>query len=367
MKCNASSRFLQTQAASDRFRVLFMGRDEFSCLVLQELFQAKDVWSELAIVSQPDTHVGRRGSVLSVSPLKILGESLGIPIHSIPKIRKEFKSWQLPAPFAIPSEPEAHPVPNHLLVTASFGRILTGKMLDAFQPAHRLNVHPSLLPAYRGPAPIQHSIMNDEKETGVCVIQMLKKSEGIDAGALWDCSKVDMPNDATYASLRDKLGPMGGRLLVSVLRDLLSGTATPLTQASATNVSKATPITARDALVDFTTMSASQIHARERAISHQKPLWTHTPDDRSLHLYALSVLDGAQLSNQALPDAPARMVFSKKHRLLIVRCAGDTLLGVGRVKSDGKKEIGAQEWWNGAQGTFCVGEGKKEVCLGGHA
>lgn len=63
-------------------------------------------------------------------------------------------------------------------------------MLDAFQPAHQLNVHPSLLPAYRGPAPIQHSIMNDEKETGVCVIQMLKKSEGIDAGALWGCSKV---------------------------------------------------------------------------------------------------------------------------------------------------------------------------------
>ena len=63
-------------------------------------------------------------------------------------------------------------------------------MLDAFQPAHRLNVHPSLLPAYRGPAPIQHSVMNGDKETGVCVIQMLKKSEGIDAGALWGCRRV---------------------------------------------------------------------------------------------------------------------------------------------------------------------------------
>ena len=61
------------------------------------------------------------------------------------------------------------------------------------------------------------------------------------------------------------------------------------------------------------------------------------------------------------------MVFSKKHGVLIVRCTGDTLLSVGRVKSDGKKEMGVQEWWNGAQGTFCVGEGKKEVCLGGHA
>lgn len=63
-------------------------------------------------------------------------------------------------------------------------------MLSQFQPSCRLNVHPSLLPAYRGPAPIQHSIMNDEKETGVCVIQMLKKKEGIDAGQIWGCRKM---------------------------------------------------------------------------------------------------------------------------------------------------------------------------------
>lgn len=135
-------------------------------------------------------------------------------------------------------------------------------------------------------------------------------------------------------------------------------------------------------------MSAAQIHARERAISHQvcpvrrlvrrhttispatvyqKPLWTHTPDGKPLHLHALSVLNGAQLFNRTLPDAAGCVVFSKKHGLLIVRCARDTLLGVGRVKSDGKKEMGAQEWWNGAQGTFCFGEGKKEVRLGGCA
>jgi methionyl-tRNA formyltransferase len=58
-------------------------------------------------------------------------------------------------------------------------------MLSSFQPPHRLNVHPSLLPAYRGPAPIQHTIINGEQETGVCVIQMLKMSEGIDAGAIF--------------------------------------------------------------------------------------------------------------------------------------------------------------------------------------
>ena len=131
-------------------------------------------------------------------------------MYNIPKVRREFKNWtvrfssscisyihyivffiQLPDPFAFsPDDTTGAPPANHLLVTASFGRILTGKMLHSFQPPHRLNVHPSLLPAYRGPAPIQHAIMNGETETGVCVIQMLKKSEGIDAGALFGCQKM---------------------------------------------------------------------------------------------------------------------------------------------------------------------------------
>jgi hypothetical protein len=95
---------------------------------------------------------------------------------------------QLPPPF---SELQVDsPNPDHLLVTASFGRILTTTQLGAFLPTRRLNVHPSLLPAYRGPAPIQHTLLNGEQETGVCIINMLKKKEGIDAGGIWGCTRV---------------------------------------------------------------------------------------------------------------------------------------------------------------------------------
>lgn len=81
-----------------------------------------------------------------------------------------------------------------MLITASFGRILSLAMLSQFPKAQRLNVHPSLLPAYRGPAPIQHALMRGEKEVGVCVISMLpvkKKGSdsGIDAGDIWGCTK----------------------------------------------------------------------------------------------------------------------------------------------------------------------------------
>jgi methionyl-tRNA formyltransferase len=74
---------------------------------------------------------------------------------------------------------------NHLLITASFGRILPDSFLELFPPKQRLNIHPSILPAYRGAAPIQHAIMNGERMTGVCVVGMLAKAKGIDAGRIW--------------------------------------------------------------------------------------------------------------------------------------------------------------------------------------
>lgn len=74
---------------------------------------------------------------------------------------------------------------DHLLITASFGRILPDSILELFPPQQRLNIHPSLLPRYRGAAPIQHAIMNGERMTGVCIIEMLAREKGIDAGRIW--------------------------------------------------------------------------------------------------------------------------------------------------------------------------------------
>ena len=99
-------------------------------------------------------------------------------------------STQPPIPFES-STPSPLPA-NFLLITASFGRILTPSMLGLFQRGRKLNVHPSLLPKYRGPAPIQWSILGEEKETGVCITEMLRKNEGegIDGGDLWGIEKV---------------------------------------------------------------------------------------------------------------------------------------------------------------------------------
>ena len=95
---------------------------------------------------------------------------------------------QPPSPFGhASSEP---PDPRHLLITASFGRILPASILHLFVPGRRLNVHPSLLPAYRGAAPIQRALMNGEPETGVCIIEMMERKRGIDAGGIWGCTRL---------------------------------------------------------------------------------------------------------------------------------------------------------------------------------
>ena len=101
--------------------------------------------------------------------------------------RQSLRIAQAPPPFS-PESPAAtpsHPPPNHLLVTASFGRILSNSLLNLFLPSRRVNLHPSLLPMYRGAAPIQHALIDGQQETGVCVIEMTKWKEGIDSGAIW--------------------------------------------------------------------------------------------------------------------------------------------------------------------------------------
>ncbi|KAF8155779.1 formyl transferase [Crassisporium funariophilum] len=341
---HAPKRWSHNAALASKFRVVFLGRDEFSCLVLRELFEAKDVWEDIAIATQPDANVGRRGSTLSVSPLKLLGETLNLPVHTIPDKKPDFKRWKPPNPFTSPSSSLDPPPPNHLLITASFGRILTAAQLDLFPPIRRLNVHPSLLPSYRGPAPIQHTLINGEKESGVCVIQMLKKSQGIDAGAIWGLTEQPVPPNATFADLRDVLGMKGGRLLVSVLREMIEGKATPQPQPPADGLPFGPMISTGDALIEFSTMSAETITRRYRALSHQKPLFTHLSTAQTLQLHDLSP---ANTPTPALGYQPGSTIFSKATNSLLIRCAQDSVLSVLRVKPEGRRLMAARDWWNG--------------------
>ncbi|CCL98212.1 uncharacterized protein FIBRA_00206 [Fibroporia radiculosa] len=254
---------------------------------------------------------------------------------------------QPPAPFssALASAPP-HP---HVLITASFGRILPKTLLDLFSPSLRLNVHPSLLPVYRGAAPIQHALLDGQKETGVCIIEMMERNKGIDAGGIWNQKLMDIPENATFVTLRDILGREGGDLLVSALRDILAGKATLMPQTTDAAARRAPVITSNDAIVNFTTMTAEDIVRRYRAISHQKPIIAYLKTNRSLQLHSPSVLTDSMQAVDDILTAPGTAIYHSPSASLLIRCASNSILSVPQVKQQDRSMLKAKDWWNGVR------------------
>ncbi|EJC97747.1 Formyltransferase [Fomitiporia mediterranea MF3/22] len=344
-----SLRNLTSVATSGPFSILFLGRDEFSVLVLDQLHKHQDVWNDIAIATLPDEKTGRNGSKISISPLKLRSLELGLETHLIPRKKAAFKDWSVIQPpsqfFRVP------PLPNQLLVTASFGRMIPDRILHLFPVSRRLNVHPSLIPFYRGPAPIQHTIADGRSETGVCVLEMKEKRFGADVGEIWAKKSLDVQSGVTFSALRDKLAIEGGKLLVSVLKNMIAGTliATPQDDA---NASYAPFTTQETATVDFHSWDALKVERMYRAIGHQKPIVTTLPSLKTLQLHAPQPF--VQPTSDAEPPKPLRALhtpgdttFDPTTRKLAIRCANGTFLYVPVVKQQDKKLLSAEDWWKG--------------------
>jgi len=127
-----------------------------------------------------------------------------------------------------------------------------------------------------------------EPESGACVIEMLPESKEIDAGKIWDEMRVDVPQDATFVSLRDQLGVYGGQLLVKVMRDMMAGRAHAVAQVGDPNAHRAPFITAEDSLVHFPRITAQYIVRLHAAVAHQvhqKALFAYLSNGRTLQLH----------------------------------------------------------------------------------
>ncbi|MCR8641712.1 methionyl-tRNA formyltransferase [Paenibacillus sp. N1-5-1-14] len=198
-------------------RIVFMGTPEFSVPSLNVLIE--EGYNVVAVVTQPDRPKGRK-RVLTPPPVKVAAEAHGIPVFQPERLRK---------PEAVEVMREFAP---DLIVTAAYGQILPKSVLDL--PAHGcINVHASLLPKYRGGAPIHHSIMNGDPTTGVTIMYM---EEGLDTGDM--ISKVELPisDEDSTGTMFDKLSIAGSELLRTTLPDLIAGriTAEPQNNEEAT-------------------------------------------------------------------------------------------------------------------------------------
>ncbi|BEJ12641.1 hypothetical protein CspHIS471_0211010 [Cutaneotrichosporon sp. HIS471] len=320
VSCRSSylRRYLSTdcERPAEPFRVLFCGSDAFSVAALDALLGAEDVWQSLVVLTPRERAIGRSGKDTYIPPLKLFALERDIEHHDVP-----------PGKLSFPEAFQKHH-PSHLLLTASFGHIIPTPLLSPF--AHALNVHPSVLPLYRGAAPVQWAIANGDSATGVTVQSMAPREVGVDAGAV--------------------LGAVEG----------LNGAATPHAQDSA-NVTRAPKITNDTARVNWASHGAGTLDARHRAFGHTQPLWAHRPQElvhgnpkvkRDQAVQLTSVKRSGAVPEQAEKWAseaggkPGTIVLDKRGRRVLA-LTRDGWLELVRVRPAGKKEQPGAEWWNG--------------------
>ncbi|MBP7340825.1 MAG: methionyl-tRNA formyltransferase [Smithellaceae bacterium] len=185
-------------------RILFMGTPEFALPALAAL--SRSAYPVCAVVTQPDRPAGR-GQKEAAPPVKTLALSLGLPVLQPVRIKDSAFLETLRA------------LAPDMIVVAAFGQLLPKALLD-FPPCGCLNIHPSLLPKYRGAAPLHWSIIRGETTTGVTVMLM---DEGMDSGDILLQEETPLGPAETFGELHDRLARMGAGLLIATIEQVMSG------------------------------------------------------------------------------------------------------------------------------------------------
>lgn len=214
-----------------------MGTPDFAVPSLLRLIE--EGYNIIAVVTQPDRPKGRK-RILTPSPVKELALKYELPVLQPEKIRKKEAYEDILA-----LEPD-------LIITAAFGQILPKKLLDAPRLGC-INVHASLLPKYRGGAPIHYAVMNGEKETGITIMYMV---EALDAGDIISQARIRINEDDTTGTIFDRLAPLGADLLIQTLPELIAGSIVAIPQDEAL-VTFAPTIKRNDEWIDFNRSSVA--------------------------------------------------------------------------------------------------------------
>src|SRR5215211_3455042 len=265
-------------------RIVFMGTPEFAVPSLRACF---DIGEVVAVVTQPDKPKGR-GHELAAPPVKVLAQSRGVAVLQPPKIRGTgfAESLRTLAP--------------DVCVVAAYGKILPPDVLEV--PKYGcVNVHASLLPRWRGAAPIQWTIAAGDARTGVCLMRM---DEGLDTGPVLSCAEIPIGPEDNSQTLHDRLSALGGDLLRRDLPRYLAGELTPVPQPSE-GVTHAPMIKKEDGRLDFG-RSAAELERRVRAFTPWPGAYVHLRQDDRCTLLKIHRARAARTP----PGAPPGTVLS---------------------------------------------------------
>ncbi len=299
-----------------------MGTPSFAVPILQSLIDSPD-YDVKAVLTQPDHHIGRKRT-LHESPVKQLAKKYEIEVLQPAKLSKSPEMERI-----IDLQPD-------LLITAAYGQFLPTKLLEAARIA-AINVHGSLLPKYRGGAPIQYSIINGDKETGVTIMYMVKK---MDAGDIIAQRSIPIEADDDSGTMFDKLSLLGRDLLLATLPKLISGDVQPIAQ-DPEKVVFSPNISSEQEQIDYR-LPARLIDAKVRGL-RPAPLGNMVIDGVRTKIYDVTPLD------EKTDLEPGKVVRVTKHQLVIA--AGDnTTYQINQLKPAGKKMMEITPYLNGHQG-----------------
>ena len=310
---------------SSPLRIVFAGTPEFAAAHLEALIAGG--FEVVSAYSQPDRPSGR-GKKLVPTPVKAVAEQHGIAVHQ-PLTLNDADSLAQLAGF----KPD-------VMVVVAYGLLLPPAVL-ALPRYGCLNVHASLLPRWRGAAPIERAILANDTESGVCVMQM---EQGLDTGPVLQRVATPINSDDNSATLTTRLQQLGCAALIDVLHVLPAGTlrAEPQNAALATYARK---MQKEEAQIDWT-RSAADIHNQVRALFPRSPAWT-LHDGKRLRLIRAAV------GNDSCDTLPGTVIEVSAHSIKIA--CGSGVLEVFEVQMEGKPAMGIGSLLNGHPGFFKAG------------
>lgn len=297
-------------------KIVFMGTPSFSVPILEALIEKYQV---IGVVTQPDKMVGRKREIV-YSPVKECAIKHNIPLFQPERIRNDYENIMALNP--------------DLIVTAAYGQIVGMKLLNS--PKYRsINVHASLLPKYRGGAPIHAAIKNGDSYTGVTIMYMEK---AMDAGDILGTVKVPILDTDDCGSMFEKLSLAGRDLLLEVIPNLIDGKITPIKQIES-DATFAYNVTKEEEKLDFN-LPARSVFNHIRAYNPNPVAYMLLGND-SIKVYS------SRVSDETHHTTPGEVIKITKKGFLMA-CGENTTLEILEVQPSGKKRMSARDFGNGA-------------------
>lgn len=289
-------------------KIIYMGTPDFAVPALKAL--AGSEHNVCAVFTQPDKPKGRK-MTLTPPDVKVCAQELGIPVYQ-PSSMKDGKALEIINSYS-----------PDVIVVAAYGKILPDNILNA-PKFGCVNIHGSLLPSYRGAAPIQQAVLNGDRITGLTAMQM---DSGLDTGDILMTVKTEIGENETSGELFDRLAQMGGDLIISTLKALENGDITPVKQDEAL-ASHTAKIDKSLCPIDFS-LSAQQIHNKVRGLSPW-PVATAKYEGKTLKIHSTLLCSQSGKCGEILCARP-----------LIVAC-GKGSVEIVELQPEGKKKMTAE-------------------------